>query len=129
MSENKALLARLIQNPDVVKSLPNALPNALKDPQALAQLAGLDGDKRKALTGLGKTLSGLVGLTGKRAGCGASPARAARQSSSSAGSSSAKNTAVAGVVSLTAVAGAVVVVGTVAAVALSKGSKPRPQGS
>ena len=125
MNEIKALLARLIQNPEVIK----AFPNALKDPKTLAQIAGLDGDKLKALTGLGKTVSGLIGRTGKRAAPGASPARSARQSSNGAAPGSVKNTAVVGAVSLAVVAGAVAVVGTVAAVALSKDAKPRPQGS
>lgn len=125
MNEIKALLARLIQNPDAIKSLSGTLPAALKDPQALAQLAGLNGDKLKAFTGFGKTLSGLLGRSGKRAAPGASPAGTARHSAAGSGSGSAANTAIAGTVSLAAVAGAVAVVGTVAAVALSKGGKPR----
>ena len=63
MNEIKALAARLIQNPDLVKSL----PKVVQDPQAVAQLAGLDEDKMKALTGLGNTLSGLLARLGKPA--------------------------------------------------------------
>jgi len=118
MNEIKALAARLLQNPDLVKSLAN--------PQALAQLAGLAGDQIKSLTGLGKTLSGAFGGSGKPATPRASSATRPRPAvAGGASTSGVRNTAIVGTVALTAVAGAVVAVGTVSAVALSKGRKAR----
>jgi|HubBroStandDraft_6_1064221.scaffolds.fasta_scaffold669657_2 hypothetical protein len=118
MNEIKALAARLLQNPDLVKSI-------VRNPQAVAQLAGLDEGKIKALAGLGKTLSGLLSGSGKPATTRASPARAPRSHSTGAGSVGVRNTAIVSAVSLTAITGAVVAVGTVSAVALSKGRKAR----
>ena len=118
MNEIKALAARLLQNPDLVKSL-------VTDPQAVARLAGLDEGKIAALSGFGKTLSGLVAGFGKPAAPHASPARALRSPSTGLGSGGGKNTAIVSAVSLTAITGAVVAVGTVSAVALSKGRKAR----
>jgi len=122
MNELKTLAARLLQNPDVVKSLAS--------PQALAQLAGLgpgmlNDDKIKALVGLGKNLSGLLTGSAKPASSRASPPCAPRPVYAGTNSRSAKYTAIVGTVALTAVTGAVVAVGTVSAVALSKGRKAR----
>ena len=130
MNELKALGARLLQNPDLVKSIAN--------PQALGQLAGvapgllpglLKGENLKALAGLGKTVSGLLTGTGKQAAKPAEPhasaPRSARPSVTHTGSNSARNAAIVSAVSLTAITGAVVAVGTVSAVALSKGRKTR----
>lgn len=123
MNEIKALAARLFQNPDLVRSI-------VRNPQAIAQLAGLDpgilsDDKIKALAGLGKTVSGLLAGSGRPATPRASPARSPR--SPGAGSGGVRNTAIVGTVALTAITGAVVAVGTVSAVALSKGRKaPAP---
>jgi hypothetical protein len=117
MNEIKALAARLLQNPDLVKSI-------VKNPQAVAQLAGLDEGIIKALAGLGKTLSGLLSGPGKPA-TRALPVRAPRSHSTGAGSVGVRNTAIVSAVSLTAITGAVVAVGTVSAVALSKGRKAR----
>jgi hypothetical protein len=126
MNEIKALAARLFQNRDLMKSLAN--------PQALAQLAGLapgllpgllKEENLKALAGLGKTFSGLLTGSGKPAAPRASPPRAPRPAAAGTGSSSVRNTAIVSAVSLTAITGAVVAVGTVSAVALSKGRKAR----
>jgi hypothetical protein len=128
MNEIKALAARLFQNPDLVKSLAN--------PQALGQLAGLapgllpgllNDENFKALAGLGKTVSTLLAGAGKPAAKPAapraSPPRARQPSAAATGSNSVRNTAIVSAVSLTAITGAVVAVGTVSAVALSKGRK------
>jgi hypothetical protein len=126
MNELKALGARLLKNPDLVKSFAN--------PQALAQLAGLapgllKGDPMKVLAGFGKTVSDL--LTGpaksptQPATARASSPRAPRSAAAGTGSNSIRNTAIVSAVSLTAITGAVVAVGTVSAVALSKGRKAR----
>jgi len=118
MNEIKALAARLLQNPDLVKSI-------VRNPQAVAQLAGLDEGKIAALAGLGKTLSGLLAGSGKPPATRASPAHAPRSHSTGAGSRGVRNTAIVSAVSLTAITGAVVAVGAVSAVALSKGRKAR----
>jgi hypothetical protein len=114
MNDIKALLTRLVQNPDLVKSL--------KDPQALGQLAGLGEDKLKALAGVGNVLSGFLGGRRKSPVPKAHTPRDAG-SSGSGSSGGARNTALAGTVSLTAIAGAVAALGTVSVVALSKGRK------
>jgi len=118
MNEIKALTARLLQNPNLVKSLAN--------PQALAELAGLGGDQIKALTGLGQTLSSLLAGSKKPAAPRSSPVRTPRTSVTGPGpDNGVRTTAIVGTVALTAVTGAVVAVGTVSAVALSKGRKAR----
>ena len=123
MNEIKSLIARLIQNPDLAKSL----PKALTDPQALGRLAGLGGNNLKALSGVGKAFSDIVGGFTKparsHAGRPATPRLSTPRPSGSVPSSGTKNTAIAGTVALTAVAGAVAVVGTVATVAVSKRRK------
>lgn len=126
MNELKALGARLLQNPDLVKSIAN--------PQALGQLAGLapgllpgllKDENLKALAGLGKTVSGLLASAGEPAASHASAPRCTRPFVTHTGSNSVRNTAIVSAVSLTAIIGAVVAVGTVSAVALSKGRKTR----
>jgi len=122
MNDLKTLAARFLQNPDALKSLAS--------PQAFAQLAGLgpgilSDDKVRALVGLGKILTGLLTGSGKSAPPCTPPPCVPGSVSADTNSRSAKNTAIVGTVALTAVTGAVVVVGTVSAVALSKGSKAR----
>jgi len=134
MNEILARAARLLQNPELI----NNLPEALKDPQALARLAGLgpdilgrgllNDDKLKLLSGIGNTVSGLLKGFTTRTGSNAAPKPAAHPSRSSnpvACSKSSTGRAVAATVSLTAITGAVVAVGTVSAVALAKGRKAR----
>ena len=125
MNEILARAARLLQNPELMKNL----PNALRDPQVLARLAGLPEDKVQLLSGIGNTVSGLVkGLTSRKA-AGPSRPRISQPSpiaSPAVRSSGNKGTAIAGTVSLTAITGAVVAVGTVSAVALAKNRKARP---
>jgi hypothetical protein len=118
MNEIKALAARLLQNPDLVKSI-------VRNPQAVAQLAGLGEDKIKALAGLGKSLSGMLARSGKPATPRTSTAHSPRSLATVPGSNGVASTAIVSAVSLTAITGAVVAVGTVSAVALSKGRKAR----
>ena len=133
MNEILARAARLLQNPELI----NNLPGALKDPQALARLAGLspalapgllNDDKLKMLSGIGNTVSGLLKGFTTRTGSNAAPKPAAQPSRSSnpvACRKSSKGAALTATVSLTAITGAVVAVGTVSAVALAKGRKAR----
>jgi hypothetical protein len=131
MNEILSRAARLLQNPEIIRSL----PKALTDPKALGSLAGLGAgritdDKLKLLSGIGNSVSGLIkGLT-TQARSSHSPVRSVRTSMpagvSTCKSTGGKGTAIAGTVSLTAITGAVVVVGAVSAVALAKGSKVRP---
>lgn len=130
MNEILSRAARLLQNPELIQSLPKALTN----PEALGRLAGLapgkiTEDKLRLLSGIGNSVSGLIkGLT-TQARRSHSPARSVRTSvpssiprSKSAGD---RGTAIAGTVSLAAITGAVVAVGTASAVALAKGRKVR----
>ncbi|HTD54257.1 MAG TPA: hypothetical protein VK670_02670 [Silvibacterium sp.] len=134
MNEILARAARLLQNPELI----NNLPEALKDPQALARLAGLgpdilgrgllNDDKLKLLSGIGNTVSGLLKGFPPRTESNVAPTRTSRPSLSAnpvACRKSSKGTAITATVSLTAITGAVVAVGTVSAVALAKGRKAR----
>jgi hypothetical protein len=115
MNEVLACAARLLQNPRAMQYLRN--------PQILADLAGLSEDKARLFSSIGKTVSGLLGSLTNPSGNSLSPVRASRRSRSTTAGLRLKGDkapAITGTVSLAAITGAVVAVGTVSAVALAR---------
>ncbi len=120
MNGVKALIAGLVQNPDLVKDL-------IKDPQSFARLAGLGEAELGSLKEVTKFASGLLNRLSGPSLCATAAPLVVAASAVAAGSRDTRpiggqGVALAGMVSLAAIAGAALVVGTVSLVAIARGN-------
>jgi len=122
MSDLKAIVGQIMQNPESVKSL----VTLVKDPKVVARAAGISEQQWNTLSGFGTAVSGLLSRKTPAA------SRVTRSEESSllpcknANPTGKKQTALVGVLSLVAVTGTIAVLGTVPATALSSGAR-KPQ--
>jgi hypothetical protein len=126
MSQLKALVAGLVQNPGLLRSF-------IEDPQGFARLAGLGAAESKAAERVGHLMSDILnrfnGPSPPAVAGPLFPARSRPAASRRANGSPAiggHGVAITGIVSLVAVAGAVAALGTVSLVALVAGDERTP---
>jgi len=124
MNDIKTLVGQIIQNPESVKSL----VTLVKDPKAVARVAGVSEQQWGTLSGICNAASAWLSRVTPAATAVASSGENAPPSSCRIVDPTGKNKiAIVGVLSLVAVTGTIAVLGTVSAAALSNGArKPQP---